>query len=116
MKINFFAGENKFIYGKKFSGIREKILRHTGRNKFSCGRKFHGSQYSLIVMRFTINLMWFTIDWPPQSNFIGPAYRDESSCISCIFPVMLRRAWFQLFSGNRPGFQDFLCKFATQFH
>ncbi len=25
MKINFFAGENKFIYGKKFSGIREKI-------------------------------------------------------------------------------------------
>ena len=29
MKINFFAGENKFIYGKKFSGIREKILRLT---------------------------------------------------------------------------------------
>ena len=55
MKINFFAGENKFIYGKKFSGIREKILRHTGRNNFPCGRKFHGSQYSLIVMRFTIN-------------------------------------------------------------
>ena len=25
MKINFFAGENKFIYGKKFTGMREKI-------------------------------------------------------------------------------------------
>ena len=29
MKINFFAGENKFIYGKKFSGMREEIPRLT---------------------------------------------------------------------------------------
>ena len=30
MKINFFAGENKFIYGKKFLGIREGVLLLTG--------------------------------------------------------------------------------------
>ena len=32
MKINFFAGENKFIYGRKFSGIREKIIFLAGGN------------------------------------------------------------------------------------
>ena len=32
MKINFFAGEKIFSCGRKFTGIREKILRHTGRN------------------------------------------------------------------------------------
>ena len=30
MKINFFAGENKFIYGRKFHGIREEVLLLTG--------------------------------------------------------------------------------------
>ena len=28
MKINFFAGENKFIYGRKFHGMREEIFQH----------------------------------------------------------------------------------------
>ena len=109
MKINFFAGENKFIYGKKFSGIREEIISLSGGNSTAHNIRELQCGLQLILMRFTI-------DWSPQPNFIGPAYRDESSCISCVFLVMLRRAWFQLFSGNRPGFQDFLSKFATQFH
>ena len=33
MKINFFAGENKFIYGKKFYGIREEIFQHAEAEK-----------------------------------------------------------------------------------
>ena len=37
MKINFFAGENKFIYGRKFTGIREKINFLAGEN--STGRR-----------------------------------------------------------------------------
>ena len=32
MKINFFAGEKIFSCGRKFTGIREEILRHTERN------------------------------------------------------------------------------------
>ncbi len=32
MKINFFAGEKIFSCGRKFTGIRKEILRHTGRN------------------------------------------------------------------------------------
>ena len=39
MKINFFAGENKFIYGKKFSGIREEIFGHTEENFTAYGKK-----------------------------------------------------------------------------
>ena len=33
MKINFFAGENKFIYGKKFHGMREEIFQHAEAEK-----------------------------------------------------------------------------------
>ena len=32
MKINFFAGEKIFSCGRKITGIREEILRHTERN------------------------------------------------------------------------------------
>ena len=39
MKINFFAGENKFIYGRKFNGIREEISGLTGGGSFAHGRR-----------------------------------------------------------------------------
>ena len=39
MKINFFAGENKFIYGRKFNGIRKEISGLTGGGSFAHGRR-----------------------------------------------------------------------------
>ena len=39
MKINFFAGENKFIYGRKFHGIREEISGLTGGGALAHGRR-----------------------------------------------------------------------------
>ena len=38
-EINFLAGENKFIYGKKFTGIREKIPGLTEAGKTGGGNR-----------------------------------------------------------------------------
>ena len=39
MKINFFAGENLFIYGRKFNGIRKEISGLTGGGALAHGRR-----------------------------------------------------------------------------
>ncbi len=51
MKINFFAGENKFIYGKKFHGMREKIFQHAEAEKPQGEKGWKRKPYPMIVYR-----------------------------------------------------------------
>ena len=51
MKINFFAGENKFIYGRKFHGMREEFFQHAEAEKPQGEKGWKSKPYSMIVYR-----------------------------------------------------------------
>ena len=51
MEINFFAGENKFIYGRKFHGMREEIFQHAEAEKPQGEKGWKRKPYPMIVYR-----------------------------------------------------------------